>query len=169
MTLEAEEEFLVNATKSEKDVILGIVAKDSDALIGLAGLHQIDSKDRHADFGLFIGEVSEWGKGYGTEATRLMVAYAFDTLNLHRVYLHVLGHHAAAIKSYRNVGFQQEGVLRETLFREGQYHDVIAMAVLVDEWRAGQGAGKDATAGASTKAPSRRKHGLIRSLLARAE
>jgi hypothetical protein len=98
-----------------------------------------------------------------------MVAYAFDTLNLHRVHLHVLGHHAAAIRSYRNVGFQQEGVLREALFREGQYHDVIAMAVLVDEWRAGRGVANDATADASAKAPRGRKSGLFRSLLARAE
>lgn len=169
MTLEAEEEFLANVMRSEKDVVLGVVANDSDALIGVAGLHQIDFKDRHADFGLFIGEVSEWGRGYGTEATRLIVGYAFDTLNLHRVHLQVLGHHAAAIRSYRNVGFQQEGVLREAIFREGRYHDVIAMAILRDEWRAGQGVRKDATADASPKAPGRRKPGLIRSFLARAE
>ena len=90
MTLEAEEEFLTNVTKSDKDIVLGIVARDSDALIGIAGLHQIDFKDRHAAFGIFIGEVSEWAKGYCTEATSLMVQYAFETLNLHRVWLHVL-------------------------------------------------------------------------------
>jgi RimJ/RimL family protein N-acetyltransferase len=168
MTLEAEEEFLANITKSERDVVLGIVARVSDDLIGITGLHQIDGKDRHAVFGIFIGEVSEWGKGYGTEATRLMVEYAFDTLNLHRVWLHVLEHHAAAIRLYRKVGFQQEGVLREALFREGRYHNLITMAILRDEWRARQGADADSPARTPTsKTDGGRKQGLIRSFLAR--
>jgi RimJ/RimL family protein N-acetyltransferase len=138
MTHEAEEEFLMTVAKSDKDVVLGIVARESDQLVGITGLHQIEFKDRHACFGILIGEKSQWGKGYCTEATILMVGYAFDTLNLHRVSLHVVEHNVAAIRSYLKVGFQQEGVLRDALFREGRYHNLIAMAILLDDWRTRQ-------------------------------
>jgi diamine N-acetyltransferase len=136
VTHEAEEEYLMTIAKSDASVVLGIVARESDQLVGIAGLHQIEAKDRHATFGIFIGEKSEWGKGYCTEATALMVGYAFDTLNLHRVALHVVEHNVAAIRSYLKVGFQQEGVLREAMFREGRYHNLLTMGILRDEWRA---------------------------------
>ena len=138
MTQETEEEYLMNIAKSDRDVVLGIAARESDELVGITGLHQIELKDRHATFGIVIGEKSEWGKGYCTEATGLMLGYAFDTLNLHRVALHVAEHNVAGIRSYLKVGFRQEGVLREAMFREGRYHNLLAMAILRDEWRARQ-------------------------------
>jgi diamine N-acetyltransferase len=134
MTQEAEEEYLMTVARSDRDVVLGIVARASDQLVGITGLHQIELKDRHAMFGIFIGEKDEWGKGYCTEATSLMVGYAFETLNLNRVALHVVEHNVPGVRSYLKVGFRQEGVLREALFREGRYHNLLAMAILRDEW-----------------------------------
>ncbi len=136
MNLRAEEEFLDKALQSEHDLTLGIVVQATDRLIGGTGLHQIDFKNRHAGFGITIGEKEEWGKGFGTETTRLMVQHAFETLNLNRVWLHVYEYNQRGIQTYEKVGFQKEGVLRQDTYREGRYWDTIVMAILRREWDA---------------------------------
>ena len=133
-TLRDEEAFLDKVTQSEHDVALGIVVRATDRLIGVTGLHQIDFKNRHSCFGILIGEKAEWGKGYGTEATALIVKHAFETLNLNRVWLQVYDDNARARRSYVKVGFREEGVLRQDCYREGRYWDTIVMAVLRQDW-----------------------------------
>ncbi len=103
-------------------------------LIGSAGLHQIHFKDRHAEFGILIGEKSAWRKGYGTEVTALMTGYGFETLNLNRVWLRVHEDNQHGIKAYEKVGFKREGVLRQHKYREGRYVDVMVMGILKEEW-----------------------------------
>jgi [ribosomal protein S5]-alanine N-acetyltransferase len=134
INLRAEEEFIDKALQSEHDLVLGIAVQTTDRLIGGTGLHQIDFKNRNAGFGISIGAKEEWGKGFGTEATRLMVLYAFETLNLHRVWLHVYEYNARGIRTYEKVGFRKEGVLRQDTYREGRYWDTIVMAILREEW-----------------------------------
>lgn len=129
----SEEDFLDGIRQSEHDVVVGIALAEGDRLIGMTGLHQIHARDRGAMFGLCIGAVDEWGRGRGTEATRLMVGYAFDTLNLHRVWLHVQEDNAAGIRAYEKVGFRREGVLRQASFHDGRYWDVITMGLLREE------------------------------------
>jgi RimJ/RimL family protein N-acetyltransferase len=136
INLRAEEEFIDKALQSEHDLVLGIVVQNNDRLIGGTGLHQIDFKNRHAGFGISIGEKEEWDKGYGTEATRLMVRHAFETLNLNRVWLHVYEYNQRGIRTYEKVGFQKEGILRQDTYGEGRYWDTIVMAILREEWNA---------------------------------
>jgi RimJ/RimL family protein N-acetyltransferase len=81
-----------------------------------------------------IGETSYWGKGYGTEATRLITRYAFESLNFHRVWLHVYDFNLRGIAIYEKVGYKKEGVLRQHTYREGRYHDVITMAITRPDW-----------------------------------
>ena len=134
LTLRHEEAFIDKVTRSEHDLILGVVVRESDRLIGVTGLHQIDFKNRHGAFGISIGEKAEWGKGYGTEATWLIVKHAFETLNLNRVWLHVYEFNQRGRRSYEKVGFRQEGVLRQDCYREGRYWDTIVLAILREEW-----------------------------------
>jgi RimJ/RimL family protein N-acetyltransferase len=136
MTLKAEEEFIDRIANADDQVAVGIALRQGDRLIGVTGLHQIDHRSRHAAFGILIGDKSEWGKGHGTEATRLIVGYGFHTLNLHRVWLHVHAHNERGQKAYEKAGFRREGVLRQEYFREGRYWDTVVMAVLRDEWDA---------------------------------
>ena len=136
MNLQTELEFIENIYKSEHDVVLGIAVKQTDALIGATGLHRLDGKNRRASFGIFIGEKAEWGKGYGTEVTTLMTGYAFETLNLNRVWLHVYEYNERGIWAYEKVGFKREGVLRQDRYHEGRYWDTITMAILREEWEA---------------------------------
>ncbi|HET7224107.1 MAG TPA: GNAT family protein [Candidatus Eisenbacteria bacterium] len=134
MMVETEVEWLERMAHSDRDLALGIVPRGSERLIGVAGLHGIDPRHRHAGFGIAIGETSEWGKGYGTDATQAMVDHAFLTLNLNRVWLHVYEFNARGRRAYERVGFQLEGTLREAYFGEGRYWDVHTMAILRADW-----------------------------------
>jgi RimJ/RimL family protein N-acetyltransferase len=136
LNLQAEVDFIERIYKSEHDVVFGIVVKETDVLIGVTGLHQMDFKNRRAVFGIFIGEKSVWGKGYGTEATALITGYAFETLNLNRVGLEVYEDNERGIRAYERVGFQREGVLRQMMYREGRYWNTILMSLLREEWEA---------------------------------
>jgi RimJ/RimL family protein N-acetyltransferase len=139
LNLAAEEQFLANLYQGEGDVILGIAERATDQLVGSTGLKQIDLKNRHAGFGIVL-EKGSWNKGYGTEATTLIVGYAFATLNLNRVWLHVYEDNPRAVRVYEKVGFKKEGVLRQENFRHGRYWDTFTMAVLREEWSAVQAA-----------------------------
>ena len=103
--------------------------------IGVTGCHNIDWPNRAAEIGITIGEPEQLGKGYGTEAMELLLAFCFNELNLHRVFLRVFDFNGRAIESYRKCGFKEEGRLREAFFREGHYHDVLVMSLLEEEFR----------------------------------
>jgi [ribosomal protein S5]-alanine N-acetyltransferase len=136
MNLQNEEEFIDRISKHETAVVVVIVVRETDRPIGTAGLTHVDMRHRHAGFGISIGVKEEWGKGYGTEATALLVDFAFDTLNLHRVWLQVFEYNERARRAYERVGFRKEGVMRQSHFVDGRYWDSIMMAILSDEWRA---------------------------------
>jgi [ribosomal protein S5]-alanine N-acetyltransferase len=126
-----------NLGTAEMDTLgLGIVLKAEDRFIGVCGLHQIELRNRQAAFGLTIGEKDAWGKGYGTEVTRLLVRHGFETLNLNRIWLHVYTNNPAGVRAYEKAGFQREGVLRQSCYQGGRYWDTIVMAVLREEWNA---------------------------------
>jgi ribosomal-protein-alanine N-acetyltransferase len=134
--------FVDAMAASQRDVIFAIVLRDGDRMIGTTGLHELDFRSRRATFGLLIGEPSEWGKGYATEATRMVVDYAFGTLNLHRVELEVLESNVAGIRAYEKVGFRREGVLRQHHYVDGAYVDTLVMGLLRSEWQPLAGAPK---------------------------
>ena len=115
---------------------LGIVVKSGDKLVGATGLHRMDFKNRHASFGISIGDKTEWCKGYGSEATFLMVKYGFETLNLNRVWLYVFEYNQRGIRTYEKAGFKREGLLRQDRYHEGRYENTILMAILREEWDA---------------------------------
>lgn len=134
--LQDELEFIERASQSDTEIILGIALKESDKLIGSTGLHGIDWKNRHSELGIIIGDKTEWGKGYGTEATRLMVNYAFEILGMHRVWLRVYEYNHRAIRAYEKAGFVREGVLREDRYHNGRFFHTIVMGLLRSEWEA---------------------------------
>jgi RimJ/RimL family protein N-acetyltransferase len=126
---------------------MAIHLRDGDRLIGSCALSQLDGDNGSALFHITIGEKDCWGRGYGTEATRLMLGHAFGTLGLHRVALAVFAFNERAIRSYRKVGFVEEGRSREAIWRDGAFWDEIQMSVLEREWRATRGGEADVAAG----------------------
>ena len=115
---------------------LAVHLRGSDRLIGTCAFSQLDGDNGSALFHITIGERDCWGRGYGTEATALMLEHAFGTLGLHRVALAVFAFNERAIRAYRRVGFVVEGRSREAIWRDGRFCDEIQMSILEPEWRA---------------------------------
>lgn len=135
-TAEDLENFYRSVTGSKNDVILAVVDKESGRHIGNVKLGPIHWIHRSATFGILIGEKEFWGKGAGEEATRLIVEYGFQRLNLRRIDLGVFAEHEAAVRCYEKVGFKVEGRMREDLFQGGQYKDRLWMGLLRSEYKA---------------------------------
>ena len=120
-------------------IVFGLQTLTEDQLIGFVALDGIDWQQQNSFLGIGIGESELWGKGYGTEAMRLILRYAFDILGLERVTLDVFEYNERAYRSYLNVGFVEEGRLRQYLNRDGRRWDLIYMGILCEEWEASQG------------------------------
>lgn len=133
-TLAMEEEFLASVTTSAADLVLLIVRTEDDLPLGMLGLHAIDWRNRNAQLGINLAVAECRGQGYGTEAIRLLLDHAFRTLNLHRIALRCHAYNERALRCYEKLGFRREGILRQDNFRDGVYHDTIAMALLREEW-----------------------------------
>lgn len=112
--------------------------KDSWIPIGCTSFVNYLPRDRSAEFGVFIGEKKYWQQGYGNEVTRLMLKHGFNNLNLHRIYLRVFETNPRAIRCYENVGFIHEGRMRQGVFQDGKYIDILLMSVLYPEWQKGE-------------------------------
>jgi RimJ/RimL family protein N-acetyltransferase len=102
-------------------------------LIGEAGLHRIDHFSRTCELGIGIGR-AYWGKGFGQDAVRTLVDYAFEHLNMNRVGLYVLAEDPRAVGAYRKAGFVEEGRIRQHAWVRGTYEDELVMSVLREEW-----------------------------------
>jgi RimJ/RimL family protein N-acetyltransferase len=110
-------------------VVFAIRRKRGDALIGVCQLHSISAVHRSAELQIRIGEAASRGRGYGVEAVRLLLEFAFRDLNLHRVWLRVFGTNRRALKTYAAAGFAREGLMRDAAFIDGRYVDVVIMGV----------------------------------------
>lgn len=135
LTIEKEKEILEKLVKSESDSVFGIVDKKNDKLIGNCGLMGLEHINRKAMFGIFIGDKKYWGKGYGEEATNLILDFGFNLLNLHNIFLTVFSYNKRGIRCYEKCGFKTAGRLREMRLIAGKYHDVIYMDILENEFK----------------------------------
>ena len=145
MSRQAEEDYVARVNADEHSVATLIATRDGDRPVGLCSLKGIDLRNRNAELGILVAPKDEWGKGYGTEATRLIVGYGFDTLNLHRVYLKVVEENERALRSYLRVGFRKEGVLRDEMYKGGRYLSTVVMSILRPDWGANEQEGTNAT------------------------
>ncbi len=101
--------------------------------IGNIGLIGIDAAHRRAELGIAIGEKDHWGRGYGTDAMRVIVRFAFEVLDLRRVELITDADNERGIRAYEKCGFVREGVLRAKRLRYGEPLDMLMMAVLRED------------------------------------
>jgi len=132
--LAREEEKIRQYIASKQAIVLTIVERSSNLPVGQTAFFKIDYINRSTVYYLAILDPSYWSKGFGKETTRLMVNYAFKTLNLNRIQLHVYAENTPAIKIYQRVGFVKEGVLRQAMFRNGGYCDFWVMGMLRQDW-----------------------------------
>ena len=140
MSRAREERWFEERLGARDDYLLGIEAPEGEdwRLIGNCGLRNVDWENRTAVLGITLGEKDYWGQGYGTDAVRTMLRFAFAELNLHRVELEVFDYNPRAQACYRKAGFQHEGTRRQAFYRQGRYHDVHLMSILREEFMAGE-------------------------------
>ena len=120
--------------EDEKCQAFAIRTLEGDRIIGEIGLDGIRWTHGDCFVGIGLGEREFWGKGYGTDAMRIILRYAFTELNLQRVTLDVFEYNPRGVRSYEKVGFVHEGRERGTLLRDGRRWDLIFMGILRADW-----------------------------------
>lgn len=114
-------------------ILLGVALKEDNTLIGLVGLKDINTLNQTAEFYIKI-DPSVQGRGYGTEATKLMIQYGFMELNLNRIQTQDMEENIGGWRADEKAGFQLEGTLREAILRFGKYHNVRVYSILREEF-----------------------------------
>lgn len=130
VTLQEHRNWYQNYLKNDSRIEFIIIKKDNNEKIGTIGLSSIDFKNQKAEYGILIGEEQHQGKGYAKEASNAIIQYAFEELNLHRIYLKVFLDNLSAIEMYTGIGFEIEGVLRKDIFKNNIFKDVLVMSIL---------------------------------------
>jgi RimJ/RimL family protein N-acetyltransferase len=118
-----------------KSFTFGIETLDTNKLVGIVNLVNVSWISHNAEIGILaIFDPEGWGKGYGSDAMKVLLDMAFSVLNLHSVYLWVAGFNERAIKFYEKIGFVNTGKLREMAYRNGKRYDVVTMDILRPEF-----------------------------------
>lgn len=132
-TKKAQERWYESVFESKTNIVFAICREDDKEYIGNASIFDIDTRNRNAGLTIMLPEQSSRGKGYGTEAVRLLCDYAFEYLNLYKVYCKT--DNPVAAKLYRSIGFIQEGVLRGHAYHYGHYIDKLVFGLLKQEYQ----------------------------------
>lgn len=130
----ARKEWIEKQLEKETFYDFSIRALVDDRVVGEIGLGGLRWNCGDTFVGIGLGDRADWNKGYGTDAMRLILRYAFLELNLHRVSLGLFDYNPRALRAYEKAGFRVEGRMRGTLHREGRRWDDIFMGVLRSEW-----------------------------------
>lgn len=136
----AAKEMIAKWSANEGDT-LGFAIEtlaDPAVLVGHVSLFNIRAKNRSAIIGIALGR-GYTGRGYGTDAMRVIVGYGFRELGLHRIALSVAEFNQAGIRAYEKAGLTVEGRRRESVLHDGRWYDDVLMSVLEDEWAARRG------------------------------
>jgi RimJ/RimL family protein N-acetyltransferase len=128
-----QERWLQGLLADRTRVVLMIDTIEGET-VGMIGLDKIDWRNQSAESGQILLAPGQRGLGYAEEAGALMTKYAFEELNLHRLYAEVYSFNRGVLAWCRLFGFRQEGVLRQAAFTAGKFHDKVIMALLRDEW-----------------------------------
>lgn len=133
-TLEAEEAWYERVADDESTVAFTVYERQTLRPIGTSSLHNVNYLHRTAEFGILIGEKDCWGKGYGTEATALVLDYGFNDLGLHNIMLRVAACNERAIRAYQRAGFRAFGRRREAHRLGNRAYDEVYMECVATEF-----------------------------------
>jgi RimJ/RimL family protein N-acetyltransferase len=133
-SVKSSQKWLEKDSEKQTNYYFAIRTLEDDRIIGVIGLDGIQWTHGDCFVGIGLGEREFWGKGYGTDAMKIILRYAFTELNLQRVSLNVFEYNPRGVRSYEKAGFSHEGRERGLLLREGKRWDVIFMGILREEW-----------------------------------
>jgi RimJ/RimL family protein N-acetyltransferase len=117
--------------RKRSDLVFFVIEEiSSGKAIGTCQLLNINWVHRNAELRIRIGDIKSLGIGYGSEALGLLCDFGFRDLNLHRIYLHVFSTNTRAMRAYEKCSFRLEGTMRDSAFIDGEWVDVMIMALL---------------------------------------
>ncbi len=130
-----QEEDWVRSRKANTDFTYDFAIEDlkTGKYIGGCSINECDVKNRTCVVGIMIGDKEYWGKGYGSDALKVLIKFIFEEVNMNKVKLNVFAFNNRAIACYKKVGFKEEGILRKEIYRNGKYYDEIIMAMFKGE------------------------------------
>jgi len=120
--------------KKKTGYALGIVLNGTNRVIGVVDIFHIDWENKNAELGYWLGK-KYWGKGYTTEAVKLMLKFAFEKLKLHRVYANLFEENIASRRVLEKTGFKLEGIMRECRYRYNGWHNELKFGILKQEYK----------------------------------
>lgn len=129
-----EKKWIENAIFDHESIRLAICLKENNLYIGNVYILDINLVDRKGNSHIFIGDKRFWGKGYATEAYKLLLDYAFNERAFHRIGAHVLEDNVASIALHKKCGFSQEGIFRKATFKNGKWQNQLFFSILEEEW-----------------------------------
>lgn len=135
MTKWQEEEW-VRTRKANSGFIYDFAIEDLETgkYIGGCSINECNIKSRNCTIGIMIGDKDYWSKGYGSDALSVLIKFIFEEVNIYKIKLNVFSFNKRAISCYKKLGFKEEGLLKDELYRNGKYCDVILMALFKEDW-----------------------------------
>lgn len=133
---ESTAEWFAEMEKQDDIIPFAVKTLAGDQMVGMLVINHIMWQARHCTFFIGIGEAENRGKGYGSDAVRVMLKYIFLEMNLNRVGLDVMSYNPHAVHTYEKLGFKLEGTQRAMVYRDGVYYDMHMMGILRAEWEA---------------------------------
>ena len=134
VSMEKEKKWVESIVGDNSAIRLMVCLKESNKTIGMVTLADVNYINRSAHSHILIGDKTEWGKGYGTVALRQLLTYAFEEMGLHRVEAMVLESNVGSVKMHKKCGYTEEGIKRESIYKNGRYHNQLIMSVLHNEY-----------------------------------
>jgi RimJ/RimL family protein N-acetyltransferase len=120
---------------SDTRICLAICDSETNEMLGFLNINDIDFRNRRAQWGgLLIGNKKNWGKGLGTEASELMLKFVFEELNINCFWAFWLAENIPSIKVGEKIGFKEIGILKESVYKGGKYHDQLIMSIHKNEY-----------------------------------
>lgn len=135
LTREDELAWVRNVRTSPNERVFTVTSAQEGRYLGQVGLHQIFWRSRVARAAAIIAGPGDHGRGYGSAAIAALLDHAFHELELHKVWLMVFRTNERSLRTWRRLGFVDEGVLRDEYFHEGAWHDMVRLGLLRHEWR----------------------------------
>lgn len=138
MSENTEREWLERTTKADPwrdgSMTLAIEDKKTGQFLGSVSLFDISRGNQRAEFGIAIHKPENFGRGYGTDATRVMLWIGFHVLGLNSIYLLTASYNERGQRAYEKAGFKRNGLFRQASYMQGEFHDMITMDILRDEF-----------------------------------
>ncbi|MFX0163473.1 MAG: GNAT family N-acetyltransferase [Candidatus Hodarchaeota archaeon] len=119
--------------KKKKGYDFGIVLKNTNKVIGVVDLFDIDWENKKAEIGYWLGK-KYWGRGLMTEAVKLILKFGFEDLKLHRIYARLFEENIGSKNVLEKCGFKLEGIIREATFRNNKWHNGLIYGILKPEY-----------------------------------